>query len=265
MRVPLLLPVLCAAAALAWFPGAVPAQSEQRIALVIGNAAYAAPAALTNPVNDARDMAAALKELGFRVVLAENADHATMRRTIREFEDGMRRAKGVALFYFAGHGVQLEGHNYLVPIGPQLLVDRDVRERAVDATELVQRLRDAGSRLNIVILDACRDNPLLKPALVLRGAAAKPSGLAAMRPASGTLVAFATEAGGVASDGAATRGRYTQYLVQYMKTPGLTLEQVFKRVREAVERDTNGRQVPVEYSALTGADFYLVPPAPARR
>ena len=108
MRVPLLLPAVCAAAALAWFPGTVPAQSEQRIALVIGNAAYAAPAALANPVNDARDMAAALKELGFKVVLAENADHATMRRTIREFEDGMRRAKGVTLFYFAGHGVQLE-------------------------------------------------------------------------------------------------------------------------------------------------------------
>src|SRR5882672_93652 len=196
MRARLLLRTLCAAVALVLFAGtAALAQSEHRLALVIGNAAYTAPAAaLTNPVNDARDMAATLKELGFSVVLTENADHATMRRAIREFEDGMRRVKGVALFYFAGHGVQLDGHNYLVPIGPQLLVDSDVRERTVDATALVGRLRDAGGRLNIVILDACRDNPLLKPTLVLRGAAARTPGLAAMRPASGTLVAFATDA-----------------------------------------------------------------------
>jgi len=265
-RLALLLPVLCAVAGVALFPDvAAPAQSEPRLALVFGNAAYTAPgAALRNPVNDAREMAAALNELGFSVMLGEDADHATMRRAIREFEDRLRHTKGVGLFYFAGHGVQLEGHNYLVPIGPKLLVETEVRERTIDATDLVERLRNTGNQLNIVILDACRDNPLLKPAFVARGAVST-LGLAPMRPASGTLVAFATEAGRVASDGAAGRSLYTKYLVQYMRTPGLTLEQVFKRVREAVNRETNGKQVPVEYNTLTGTDFYFVAGPQAQR
>jgi uncharacterized caspase-like protein len=262
----LLLWALCAAG-LAVFPGAAAlAQSEPRLALVIGNAAYGAPeAVLRNSVNDAREMAAVLRELDFEVMSSEDADHATMRRAIRQFEDRLRQAKGVGLFYFAGHGAQLEGRNYLVPIGPRLLMETELRERTIDATELVQRLRDAGGRLNIVILDACRNNPLIKPAYVVRGAGATVLGLAPMRPASGTLVAFATDAGRVASDGAADRGRYTKYLVQYMRTPGLTLEQVFKRVREAVEKDTNGKQVPVEYNMLTGTDFYFAPPPQASR
>jgi uncharacterized caspase-like protein len=262
-RAPLFLSALGLAAGLVLLHSAVAfAQSESRLALVIGNAAYSGPgAALKNPVNDAREIASALKELGFEVMLSENADHAAMRRTIRAFEDGLRQAKGVGLLYFAGHGVQLAGHNYLVPIGPQLVAETELRERTVDATELVERLREAGGRLNIVILDACRDNPLVKPTYVLRGSKATPVGLAPMRPASGTLVAFATEAGRIATDGDANRGYYARYLVQYMRTPGLTLEQVFKRVREAVERETNGKQLPVEYNALTGTDFYFLPPA----
>jgi uncharacterized caspase-like protein len=261
----LFLPLFFAVAQLALFPAAT-ALAQPRIALVIGNAAYAAPgAALRNPVNDAREVASALREVGFEVALSENADHAAMRRAIRDFEDRMREAKGVGLFYFAGHGVQVGGHNYLVPIGPQLLMETEVRERTIDATELVQRLRDTGSRLNIVILDACRDNPLVKPVYAVRGAFGAPLGLAPMRPASGTLVAFATEAGRIATDGAANQGHYARFLVQYIRTPGLTLEQVFKRVREAVERETHGKQLPVEYNMLTGTDFYFVAPAQAQR
>lgn len=253
--------ILCVAGALlALSATQALAQSEARLALVIGNAAYAAPEiALKNPVNDARAIAATLKDLGFSVSLLENADHATMRRAIREYEDELRQRNGVSLFYFAGHGVQLEGHNYLVPVAANLEIVSDARERAVDANELLERFRTAGSRLSIVILDACRDNPLRKPGLVLRGG--KPTvGLASMQPASGALIAFATEPDRVATDAGDPLGVYAKYLTRYMRMPGLPLEQVFKRVREAVIQETNGAQVPVEFSTLTGGDFYFVPP-----
>lgn len=237
---------------------------EQRLALVIGNAAYSAPEpALKNPVNDARAIAAALKELGFGVRLVADADHAGMRRAVREFEDALRKQKSVGFFYFAGHGLHVEGRNYLLPIGAHLASEDEALERAVDATELVQRLRETGSRLNIVILDACRDNPLVKPAFTSRGGYSR-EGLAPLRPATGTLVAFAAEPGRVAGDGAADRGMYAKHLVRYMRMPGLSLEQVFKRVREAVEKESKGSQVPVEFSTLTGSDFYFVPPASGR-
>ena len=232
-------------------------QGEERHALVIGNAAYAAPEpALRNPVNDAREIAAALKSVGFEVRLALDADHAAMRRAIRAFEDTLRQKGGVAFFYFAGHGLQLEGRNYLVPIGARLEREEQALARAVDATELVQRLRETGSRLNIVILDACRNNPLTKQPYAARGATGE--GLAPVRPATGTLVAFAAEPGHVVGDGAADRGLYAKNLARTMRTPGLSLEQVFKRVREAVEQESRGRQVPVEFSTLTGSDFYFV-------
>ena len=232
--------------------------AESRLALVIGNAAYAGvDAALANPVNDARLLASTLRQLGFHVRLLEDADHGAMRRAVREFEDDLRREKGVSFVYFAGHGVQFEGRNYLMPVGAGLVAESQVRERTVDATELVERLRATGSRLTIVVLDACRDNPLYKPAFVMRGAPA--GGLARVGPASGSLVAFATEPGRVATDGSGRVGVYAKHLARYMREPGLPLEQVFKRVREAVSAETAGAQVPVEFSMLTGADFYFAP------
>lgn len=238
-------------------------QPEGRVALVIGNAAYSAPeAVLRNPVSDAREIAVTLRTLGFGVTVLEDADHVAMRRAIREFEDELRRRKAVSFFYFAGHGVQIDGHNYLIPVGAGVFRERDVRERAVDANELVERLRETGNRLNIVVLDACRDNPLYKPAIVTRGRSIM--GLAPVQPASGTLVAFATEPGRLASDGGAGRGLYAKYLAQYMRAPGLPLEQVFKRVREAVVEESKGAQVPVEFSTLTGGDFFFTPPPAAR-
>jgi uncharacterized caspase-like protein len=250
--------VLAALAALNGARAAAP--EERRLALVIGNAAYSIPdAKLANAANDARLVAETLRELGFRVRLLEDADHAAMRRTIREFEDELRREGGVAFLYFAGHGAQLEGHNYLMPVGAAVMNELELRSRTVDATELIERLHATGSRLNIVILDACRNNPLYKPTVDARGLNAR-VGLASMPPAAGTVVAFATESGRVASDGSTGHGVYAKHLVHYMRTPGLPLEQLFKRVREAVAAETKGRQVPVEFSTLTGADFYLVRP-----
>jgi uncharacterized caspase-like protein len=231
---------------------------EERHALVIGNAAYTAPEpALRNPVNDAREIGAALKSVGFEVRLVLDADHAAMRRAIRAFEDTLRQKGGVAFFYFAGHGLQVEGRNYLVPIGARLQREDQALARAVDAAELVQRLRETGSRLNIVILDACRNNPLTKQPYAARGASGE--GLAPVRPASGTLVAFAAEPGHVVGDGTAGRGLYARHLARTLLVPGLSLEQVFKRVRESVEQESRGRQVPVEFSTLTGSDFYFLP------
>ena len=247
-------------AAVAVLHGArAPAAEESRLALVIGNAAYSPPdGALANAANDARLVAETLTELGFRVRLLENADHATMRRQIREFEDELRRVGGVAFLYFAGHGVQLEGHNYLMPVGAGVINELDLRGRTVDATELTERLRATGNRLNIVILDACRNNPLYRPTFATTRGVGAPVGLASVPPAAGMVVAFATESGRVASDGSGGHGIYAKYLVQYMRTPGLPLEQMFKRVREAVAAETKGRQIPVEFSTLTGADFYFV-------
>lgn len=249
-------------AALAVFYGTCAAAVEEsRLALVIGNSAYSpADAALGNAANDARLVAQTLRELGFQVRLLENADHAAMRRNIREFEDELRHEGGVAFLYFAGHGVQLEGRNYLMPVGAGIINELELRSRTVDATELIERLRATGSRLNIVILDACRNNPLYKPTFATARGPGAPIGLASVPPAAGTVVAFATESGRVASDGSGGHGVYAKNLVRYMRAPGLPLEQLFKRVREAVAAETNGRQVPVEFSALTGADFYFVRP-----
>jgi uncharacterized caspase-like protein len=239
--------------------GTAGAQQESRTALVIGNSAYATPEVpLKNAAGDAREIAAALQRVRFSVQLLQDADHAAMRRAIREFEDKLRANDGVGFFYFAGHGLQVEGRNYLVPIGAGLTSETDARERAVDASELIQRLRSAGNPLNIVVLDACRDNPLIKPSIAFRSTRS-PFGLAPIRPAKGMLVAFAAEPGRVASDGPGSRGLYALHLARFLQTPALTIEQVFKRVRDAVEQDSKGAQIPVDFSTLTGRDFYLIP------
>ena len=234
-------------------PGAAP-----RTALVFGNAAYSAPdRPLKNPVSDARLMARTLKELGFDVRLREDMDRRGMLQALRELEDTLRKTKGVGFVYFAGHGVQVNGRNYIVPIGANLVRDVDAQKNAIDADAVLQSLRDTGARLNILVLDACRNNPLLATSRSAGGAGAK-AGLAPMRPPEGALVAFATEPGRLASDGKETgNGLYTRHLAKWIKEPNLTLEQVFKRTREAVQIESKGEQIPTEYSVLTGADLYL--------
>lgn len=229
-----------------------------RTALVFGNAAYSAPdRPLKNPVSDARLMARTLKELGFDVRLREDADRRSMLQALRELEETLRKTKGVGFVYFAGHGVQVNGRNYIVPIGANLVRDVDAQKNAIDADEMLQSLRDTGAKLNILVLDACRNNPLLATSRSSGKPGAK-TGLAAMRPPEGALVAFATEPGRLASDGKeAGNGLYTRHLAKWIKEPDLTLEQVFKRTREAVQLESKGEQIPTEYSVLTGADLYL--------
>ena len=222
--------------------------SVDRLALVIGNGAYQ-NAPLKNPTNDAEDMAATLKKLGFKVILNKNADQRIMEDSIRYFGRQLRNGD-VGLFYFAGHGVQVEGRNYLIPIDARIESESDVKYEAVDAGRILGKMEDAENRLNIVILDACRNNPYAR---VFRS---DQSGLARMDAPTGSLVAYSTAPGEVAADGPDRNGIFTKYLIQHMMTPNLSIEQVLKRVRIDVARQTNGRQIPWEYSSLMG-DFYF--------
>jgi hypothetical protein len=229
-----------------------------RFALVFGNAAYTAPdRALKNPVSDARLMARTLRELNFDVRLREDMDRRSMLVALQDFEDSLRKTKGIGFLYFAGHGVQVNGRNYIVPIGANLVRDVDAQRNALDVDAILQSLRDTGARLNVMVLDACRNSPLLATNRSITGGKAQP-GLAPMRPPEGALVAFATEPGRLASDGKdAGNGLYTRHLARWIKEPNITLEQVFKRTREAVQTESQGEQIPTEYSVLTGADLYL--------
>lgn len=222
---------------------------EQRLALVIGNGGYR-DAPLANPVNDARAMAAALRDAGFNVIGRENAGHAEMLGLIREFGDRLKSQGGVGLFYFAGHGMQIKGRNYLIPVGAQIEREDEVATQAVDASQVLDKMESAANRLNILILDACRNNPFA------RSFRSSQQGLAQMDAPLGTLVAFATAPGAVASDGESGNGLYTSHLLRAMRQPDVKLEEVFKRVRTNVLRDSQRRQVPWEATSLVG-DFYF--------
>ena len=230
------------------------AQAEKRVALVIGNGAYAT-APLKNPVNDARDIAAALRSVGFDVIHRENIDRTEMRRAVRDFSRQIRQG-GVGLFYFAGHGVQVNGRNYLIPVGSNIEEEFEVADEGLDASSVLRAMEAADNRLNIVILDACRNNPFA------RSFRSADRGLARMAAPTGSLVAYATAPGQVAADGDGRNGVFTKHLLDAMQDSGRTLEQVFKQVRIMVERETSGRQIPWEESSLTG-DFYFTPGAGA--
>jgi len=223
---------------------------ERRIALVIGNGQYKM-GALRNPVNDARAIAKALGQTGFSVSLVENAGKAAMRRVIRNFGEELKKG-GIGLFYFAGHGIQIGDRNFLIPVSAQIESADDIEDESVDTDLLLRQMDTAQNPLNIVILDACRNNPFP------RGSRSSAVGLAEMRAPTGTLVAFATAPGSVSSDGEGANGVYAKHLVDALARPGLTIEQVFKQVRVNVTQDTKNLQVPWESSSLTG-DFYFRP------
>jgi hypothetical protein len=218
----------------------------ERLALVIGNSAYQT-APLKNPINDAEDMAATLKKLDFKVILQKDADHRTMEETIRYFGRQLKNG-GVGLFYFAGHGVQVEGRNYLIPVDAKIESVSDVKYEAVDAGRVLGKMEDAENQLNIVILDACRNNPYA------RTFRSEQRGLARMDAPTGSLIAYSTAPGEVASDGPDRNGIFTKYLIQHMLVPDLSIENLLKRVRIDVAKQTNGRQIPWESSSLMG-DF----------
>ena len=227
------------------------AGAEPRTALVIGNARYES-APLRNPVNDARSMAGALRGLGFDVTLLEDASQTQMKRAIDRFGRKLRDG-GVGLFYFSGHGMQVGGRNYLIPVNANVEAEEDVEYESVDAGRVLAKMESARNSMNLVILDACRNNPLARS---FRNTA---QGLATLNAPSGTFISYATAPGSVASDGSGQNGLYTGELVRHMKTAGLKLEEVFKRVRADVQDQSGDKQVPWDASSLTG-DFYFIPP-----
>ena len=219
-------------------------QREQRVALVIGNGSYQS-SPLKNPVNDATDMAQALKDKGFAVTLRTNIGNRDMRQAIRAFSQTLK-AGGVGLFYFAGHGVQSKGRNYLIPLNAEIKEEFELEDEAFDANRVLAGMEEAGNRVNIVILDACRDNPFG------RAWRTSATGLAQLSAPIGSFVAFATAPGSVAADGSGRNGLFTSHLLTSLRNPDSDIDRVFTRVAAAVARESGNKQVPWKSSSLTG-------------
>ncbi len=240
----------------------LPAAGRSRTALVIGNADYTISTPLRNAVNDARDVAAALREKNFDVTYLENAGQQQMESAIREFGRTLRRDRGDALFYYAGHGIERKGRNFLVPIGADVQDAEDLKYKAVNVNQVMDHMNATKDGVNIIILDACRNNPYQNR---FRGLSVK--GLAPMTGPTGSIIAFATAPGEVAADGDGRNGVFTKHLLDAIREPGITVEETFQLVRRAVVEETGGRQVPWSNSSVIG-DFYFTQPgaaAPGRR
>jgi len=226
------------------------AAPQPRTALIIGNAAYER-ASLRTPVNDATDMATALQHLEFEVTMLHDTDLQTMQAALQMFSQRLRQG-GVGLFYFAGHGIQIGGDMYLIPLGVRLEQAQDIRHEALPVGRVLGDMEAAGNPLNILILAASRNNPFAQRGRFSQG------GLAAMSSPRGMFTAYATAPGAVALEGIERNSLYIKYLLRHMTTPGLSLENLFKHVRLAVEQETQGKQTPWEvFSGATS--FYLVP------
>jgi uncharacterized caspase-like protein len=241
--------------------GCGPSVAEKRVALVIGNGAYRAPLELTNPPEDARAVADALQRVGFQVIQGYDLKNADMTAKMKEFSRALE-GSDVGLFYYAGHGMQVAGENYLVPVDAVLKDERDLEFDAVKLDAVMrQLLRDA--KVKIVILDACRDNPLATQMSRSMGAARSRSlnpmaGMAAIdtQSASGTMIAFATAPGTVASDGDGKHSPFTTALLMHLETPNLDIDLMMKRVRGDVSKATGDHQQPWTNSSLI-SEFYM--------
>jgi hypothetical protein len=231
------------------------------VALVIGNSAYRTVPDLPNSGNDAAAMADLFKQAGFNVVeLRRNVGINDLRRTLREFSNAVRDAD-IAAVYYAGHGIEVDGSNYLIPVDARLEADIDVEDETV-SLERVLKILEPAKRLRLIILDACRENPFAKLMKRTSGARAVGRGLAQVEPASSdTLIAFAARAGSLAADGDGRSGNspFTAALIKYIATPGVDLRIAFGQVRDEVLKATNYRQEPFVYGSLGGATLALVP------
>lgn len=230
--------VLLCASATAEAPG------DMRVALVIGNGAYPGDSALSNPGNDARAMADTLKGLGFSVIEIHDGKQAQMSQAILSVRERLKGKQGVGMLYYAGHGVQYDWRNFMVPVDARLKTESDILAQTVDISSVLDAFKAAGNRLSLVVLDACRDNPFDNKLAT--------KGLAPVDAPPGTFMAFATAAGNVAQDGdeKSGNGLYTQFLLQELKKPTARLEDVFKRVKLQVRQKSEGRQIPSDSSNL---------------
>jgi len=227
---------------------ALAAGAQDRVALVVGNSHYGS-APLVNPTNDARAMAQRLRELGFKVVEREDLTVKQISPTLREFRAGLTPGS-VALIFYAGHGLQIKGVNYLPAVDADIVSEEDVALQSIDINKVLDMLGDSKTRLNLLFLDACRNNPYA------RSMRSGVNGLAKVDAPSGTLISFATRPGSTASDGSGGHGLYTEKLLRVMGEPGLPIEQVLKRVGAEVKKDTRGAQEPWMEGSIEG-EFYF--------
>jgi hypothetical protein len=232
---------------------AAPARAEQRVALIIGNSAYQANVVLRNPVNDAQDVAAALRRLGFDVTAGYDLGGEQFTAVLEQFRPKLKGSE-VALFYYAGHGLQFSGQNYLAPVDVRLASEFALKRETIAADDIV-RLFEANAHINLIFLDACRNNPLaeqLRRAPNGSGRAAGAGrGLARMETGGETLIAFSTAPGEIAEDGAGRNSPFAEALLRHMEEPGIDVEVMLKRVTEDVRKATNDRQRPERLSKLS--------------
>jgi uncharacterized caspase-like protein len=250
-------------------------RAERRVALVIGNGNYQNFQPLDNPVNDANGVAGALRAAGFQVIVRLDATRAAMQAALDEFEGQLARAD-VGLFYYAGHAAQVDWHNYIVPVTAHLDANAvmtnqlagQVAQETIDLGDVLERMGRADKRLSIVILDACRDNPFTDKALELSRSLSRSTGRTPISIGVGlvqsyapprTFLAYATAPGQVASDGSGKDSPYSAALIQALGVPGLKLEDVFKRVRNAVAEATQQEQIPWDNSSVFDDFYFLVP------
>jgi carboxyl-terminal processing protease len=231
------------------------AQAEPRIALVIGNSNYGSEIGkLPNPANDAGLIAQSLQSTGFKVIKVIDADQKAMKRKIAEFGDALAQAgpQATGLFYYAGHGVQVQGQNYLIPVGADISKESDVDIESVSADKVIDQMNFAANAVNIIILDACRNNPLQRS---FRSAT---RGLAPMRSDSvrGTFIAYSTSPGQTAADGSGKNSPYSAALASALVQPGVGIEEIFRDVRGKVMKATGDKQIPWDSSSLTAPFFF---------
>ena len=227
-----------------------------RRALVIGNSTYGF-GPLKNPANDARALGNELKGAGFEVTIGLDLTRGDMLDAIRAYGESLSKTKAIGVFYFAGHGVQLAWRNYLVPTDASIAKVEDIQAKCVDVNAVVEGIGKAANPMNVIILDACRENPFGEVKLDQKG-------LSQLDAPPGTILAYATAPGNLASDGDGANGLYTEQLLREMKVPEAKIEDVFKRVRLTVRRRSNGQQVPWESTSLE-EDFWFIPPKEIQR
>ncbi|CAD5292657.1 Caspase domain-containing protein [Bosea sp. 62] len=237
------------------------AQQERRVALIVGVGGYRNVPALANPPNDARDLGAVLDRLGFETETLVDPDRLALEAGVRRLGQRARGADA-AFFFFAGHGLEASGRNWLLPAPAEIRSDRDLRFEALDLDSVLEQL-DGAARLSILVLDACRDNPFRKRLQASGRGAPAASGLGQASATVGTLLAFATAPGTVADDGRGRNSPFTTALLKRIETPGLEIRQLMAEVRREVREATQGRQVPWENSALEGSFYFRAAAASA--
>ncbi|EDZ63604.1 bifunctional periplasmic peptidase (C14 family)/ peptidyl-prolyl cis-trans isomerase (Cyclophilin family) [Sulfurimonas gotlandica GD1] len=221
---------------------------EQRVALVIGNNQYDSNrlGKLQNPINDSRAMKDKLKDLGFKVYYGENLTVREMRKKLRDFGEELQKG-GVGLFFFAGHGIESQGQNYLIGKDSNLISEDEIEDETLELSRVINKMNKSGNRLNIVLLDACRNNPFSR---------SSGGGLAKVQNAKGMFIAYATSPGEVASDGNKNNGVFTEQIIKHIDTEGIPIGRMFKRVKKDVYEKTNQKQRPWTHDDIIG-DFYF--------